>query len=320
MFPLVADFWAQNQPSGLIQIVDRLARVPISKIVIFAVVLTLIRLVVYPILKRTPIHLRTGGYNVLRAINEIADALVYAAVVVFLLVRPFGIQTFFIPSPSMVDTLRTGDYILANKWVYRGSDPQFGDIVVFKPPVFARLPGNEEADFIKRCIGVPGDVIEIKDWQLYRNGKPVEEDYKTISNPATRWERPLPKEEWPAVIDPMPDFKLIHRAQYETDNPAEPGNPHGVIPLMYRADEYSGLAVNAWDPQFAIEIDKWQEAKDAPPVAIPNGYYLMVGDNRNGSNDGRFWGLVSRQSIIGRAEFVWLPIKRAKRIKNPFGN
>src|SRR5690606_22858766 len=144
--------------------------------------------------------------------------------------------------------------------------------VVFKPPVFARLEGNEDSDFIKRCIGTPGDVIEMRDWQLYRNGKPVDEKYKTISDPATRYELPLPKEEWGSIIETMPDFKMIHRAESENRDPDKPGNPQGVIPLMYRADQFSGLAVNAWDPKFPIEINEWQDAKDAPPTAIPPGY------------------------------------------------
>jgi signal peptidase I len=50
--------------------------------------------------------------------------------------------------------------------------------------------------------------------------------------------------------------------------------------------------------------------KDAPAVKVPKGYYLMMGDNRNGSFDSRGWGLVPRESIIGRSEVIWLPFSR----------
>lgn len=319
MLPLAGNLWATAQPNGIFFMIDRIARVPISTIVIFSVVLTILRFALFAYLKKTPVHLRTGGYSFARVINDISDALIYAAVVVFMLVRPFGIQTFFIPTPSMVDTLRVGDFIVANKFIYRTTNPGFGDIVVFKPPKYALHADQsvEDTDFIKRCLGVPGDIIEMKDWQVYRNGKPIDEAYKVISDPTKGNLVPLEKDLWGSYIESMPDFKLIDWPQYQNSNPDNPGNPAGVIPLMYRADENSGLSVNAWDPKFPIEITDWQRAKDAPAVKIPDGYYLMIGDNRNGSSDSRFWGLVPRSAIIGKAEFVWMPIKHAKKLVNP---
>ncbi len=88
----------------------------------------------------------------------------------------------------MWPTLYVNDYIVANKSVYRYSDPTFGDIVVFRPPPEAADPeqldeqGNVKVDFIKRCVGVPGDLIEIREGQMFRNGQPVEEWYKHLSN------------------------------------------------------------------------------------------------------------------------------------------
>ncbi|MBS1712478.1 MAG: signal peptidase I [Armatimonadetes bacterium] len=312
---LVGQLLAQSQPGGMVVIVDKIARTPISQIIIFAVALTVIRLGLFKYLKDTPIHLRTGIYPTLRTINDLSDALIYAAVVVFMLVRPFGIQTFYIPSPSMVDTLRTNDFIVANKFIYRVSNPKFGDIIVFKPPVYARTKDQPDADFIKRCLGTPGDLIEMKDWQLYRNGKPVEEPYKTISNPAVGNELPLPKDEWQPYIDEQEDFKLVDSDVYKTTDPTTPGNPTGVIPVVFEGD--------IWAPRggsrFPITwVDDPRQIKDLPAVRIPKDYYLMIGDNRNGSNDGRYWGLIHRSAIVGRAEFTWLPLARAKRLANPF--
>ena len=100
-----------------------------------------------------------------------------------MLVRPFGIQTFYIPSGSMIDTLMINDYIVANKLAFRLGKPNHGDIVVFKPPRRALNPGQGETDFIKRLIGIPGDVIEWNDKKLYRNEKYVPEPYVDYTFP-----------------------------------------------------------------------------------------------------------------------------------------
>src|SRR5262249_3941137 len=116
------------------------------------------------------------------------DAIIYAGVFVFMLIRPFLLQAFLIPSGSMIPTLLENDFIVANKTIYRYSDPQRGDIVVFRPPAFAALPdqldSNHEpkVDFIKRCTGIPGDLIEIHDGNLYRDGKQEPDVHKHFTN------------------------------------------------------------------------------------------------------------------------------------------
>ena len=291
-------------PSPIFLFIDKVARIPISNVLWFSVVLTVLRLAIYPYLKSTPEHLRTGLYPAAKFFNEVFDAIIYAGIVVFMIVRPFGIQTFFIPSPSMVDTMRTGDFILANKLVYRYSEPKFGDIIVFKPPKIALREGQEDSDFIKRCIGLPGDVIEMKHWVLYRNGKEVKEDYKIISDPAKGYELPADKSEWQPVIDAMVDFKVVeHDGQ--------------KIPLIYRRSSDGGVMVNGWGSKFEIPTSDWPMVADLPPTKVPEGMFLMIGDNRNGSNDGRFWGFIPRKAVIGRAEFVWAPLNRIKKLTNP---
>lgn len=280
---------ASGDPPANMMIVDKLARTPLSQIVIFAAVLTAVRLVSYPYLSKTPKHQRSGGYSFVKILNELADALIYAAIVVFMLVRPFGIQTFWIPSGSMIDTLRKNDYIVANKLIYRMSEPKVGDIVVFKPPSMILTPGSPETDYIKRLVGAPGDVIELKDKQLYRNGKAVDEPYVRY----TDGDEVLSKEQ--ADQRRIEDFKLI--------------NDDGrYVPVMMQ----SGIVNLSSPADFQVEPDKIQKYLEAKPVAIPPGYYLFMGDNRNGSYDSRYWGLVPRSSIIGRSEFVWLPFSRWK--------
>ncbi len=156
----------------------------------------------------------------------------------------------------------------------------------------------------------------MKDWQVYRNGKPISESYKTISSEASRHELPLPKDEWQPQIDQQEDFKLIDATtlnpNYKTSDPSKPGNPTGIVPLVYKFDSMPKRNPS----MFPLDVPT-SELQNIPAVRIPKDYYLMIGDNRNGSNDSRYWGLVHRSQIVGRAEFTWMPISRAKKLTNP---
>lgn len=115
-------------------------------------------------------------------IRDYGEALL-TAVILAVIIRTFVLQAYTIPSGSMLQTVQIGDYVLVNKFVYgvkipftdkylfRGSDPQIGDIIVFK------YPKDPDTDFIKRVVGLPGDVVEMRNKQFYRNGEPVKEDY-----------------------------------------------------------------------------------------------------------------------------------------------
>lgn len=303
-----------EEGGGARDIIDHLARTPLSQVVLFVAVLTVIRLVVFPKLLKTPIHLRSGGFYFLKIINEVVDAFVYAGVFVFLIIRPFVVQAFLIPSGSMWPTLDINDFIVANKAIYRYSDPHRGDIVVFRPPVAAILDptqldssGQPTVDYIKRCIGLPGDVIELKKGILYRNGTKVDEPYihysETTDNGKTFTD--LTKDVEAKIT--KPNFKWIKwkgkllplsYTDYDANSFAPRGAFPGDHPYMV-AGEF-GIA----DP------DDQAVAKTLPAQPIPQGFYMMMGDNRNNSFDGRAWGLVPRDSIVGRAECIWLPITR----------
>lgn len=111
------------------------------------------------------------------------------ALVIALIIRSFIIQPYYIPSGSMLDTLHIGDRLFVQKFSYgihipfinkeiiSLDDPQKGDIIVFP------FPKDPSIDFVKRVVGTPGDVIEIRNKQFYRNDKPVEEHYIRHSDP-----------------------------------------------------------------------------------------------------------------------------------------
>ncbi|MDL1963085.1 MAG: signal peptidase I [Deltaproteobacteria bacterium] len=115
-------------------------------------------------------------------LRENIEALVLA-IVLALFIRAFIVQAFKIPSGSMKDTLQIGDHILANKFIYGVKLPYFnitiipykkpqrGDIVIFK------FPQDPKKDFIKRTIGIQGDIIEIRNKEVYVNKKRLEHDY-----------------------------------------------------------------------------------------------------------------------------------------------
>jgi signal peptidase I len=93
------------------------------------------------------------------------------AVLAAILIRGFLLQAFYIPSGSMEPALLPGDYILVNRFVYDLHPPKRGDIVVF------RYPKDEDWDFVKRVIGLPGDVVGERDGRFQINGKPLREPY-----------------------------------------------------------------------------------------------------------------------------------------------
>ena len=108
--------------------------------------------------------------------REYLDPVIYAGLAAFLLIS-FVARTYYIPSESMLPTLKVGDVLLVNKFEYRFHQPARGDIVVFPPP----LP--EPDDFIKRVIGRPGDKLRIYGGTVYINGQPLHETY-TAQPPA----------------------------------------------------------------------------------------------------------------------------------------
>jgi signal peptidase I len=113
-------------------------------------------------------------------LREYAEAFALA-IVLALTIRTFVVQAFKIPSGSMIPTLSIGDHILVNKFLYGiklpftdaiivpVSSPRHGDIIVFK------YPEDESKDFIKRVVGTPGDVVEVRNKEVYVNGARVDD-------------------------------------------------------------------------------------------------------------------------------------------------
>lgn len=116
-------------------------------------------------------------------IREYAESIL-VAVILALIIRTFVVQAFKIPSGSMEDTLLVGDHLLVCKFIYgtkipftdskilKIRDPKRGDVIVFE------YPEDPSKDFIKRVVGLPGDVVEAKDKKVFVNGKPFENPHE----------------------------------------------------------------------------------------------------------------------------------------------
>jgi len=216
---------------------------------------------------------------------EYSKAFFPVLLVVFLL-RSFLAEPFKIPSSSMRPTLEVGDFILVNKFVYGIrlpiiekkivplGDPQRGDVVVF------RYPLNPSQDFIKRVIGVGGDTVEYRDKRLTVNGKP-----------------------WPQAPDGSYSyleglrFETLERAVEQTDG--DPARAHTV-------------GINAQTlPVYKQNVRPFPHSENCDyndrgfVCKVPPGYYWMMGDNRDNSDDSRYWGFVPDDHIRGRAFFIW---------------
>ncbi|NMC73511.1 MAG: signal peptidase I, partial [Geobacteraceae bacterium] len=116
-------------------------------------------------------------------VREYTESIIIA-VILALIIRAFVVQAFKIPSGSMEDTLLIGDHLLVNKFIYgplipftdkrlfKIRDPRQGDVIVFE------YPEDPSKDFIKRVVGVPGDIVQGIDKRVYVNGKLYQNPYE----------------------------------------------------------------------------------------------------------------------------------------------
>ncbi len=198
----------------------------------------------------------------------------FPVLAIVLVLRSFLVEPFQIPSGSMKPTLEVGDFILVNKFAYgirlpvldskiiSIGEPQRGDVMVF------RYPGDPSVNYIKRVIGLPGDVLRYtSDKRLYINGQLVEET-------------------------------LVGE---------EPGSLGSVQLYREKLGEVEH-EIRKETGSYRLEGDRqW---------TVPEGHYFMMGDNRDNSNDSRYWdlpgipaslqGMVPDQNIVGKAFAIWM--------------
>lgn len=193
---------------------------------------------------------------------------------IVLLLRAFLVEPFRIPSGSMMPTLLVGDFILVNKFTYGLRLPVTKTklIELGQPErgdiVVFRWPVNPRLDYIKRVVGLPGDRVGYRQKTLFINGEPV-------------------------PIEPVGQYRPEGsgmRALGSIEGREQLGNePHPVL-------------VNPLAPDFSPSC-RFMANRE---VEVPEGQFLMVGDNRDDSNDGRCWGFVPEENLVGKAFFIWM--------------
>jgi len=208
-----------------------------------------------------------------------------------LLLRSFVFEPFRIPSDSMMPTLLDGDFIIVNKYAYglrlpvinrkfvQVGQPQRGDVVVFRYPV------DPSTNFIKRLVGLPGDHVEVRDNLITINGKPVPFDVQPARfndgcyvNLSVARER-LGRHEHTTIFCPV----ALDR------QPLLPNCKRSGVRGYVCGDEDAPGGMRA--PPFVGDV--------------PPGHYLMMGDNRDNSDDGRMWGYVPEENLVGKATWIW---------------
>ena len=183
--------------------------------------------------------------------REYTEAILIALLLA-LFIRTFFVQAFKIPSGSMEEPLLIGDHILVSKFAYGThipneipflniklfddiiffpKQPERGDIIVFK------YPKDEKRDFIKRVIGIPGDLLEVRHQKVFINGKPYED-----------------------------------RHARHTESPSD----SSLVPR-----------------------------DDFGPVLVPDNHLFMMGDNRENSQDSRYWGFLDINKVRGKALMIY---------------
>lgn len=155
---------------------------------------------------------KPGAKSEKSVVRQYAEAIIIA-VLLALVIRTFVVQAFKIPSGSMLQTLQVGDHILVNKFQFWFTEPQRGDIIVFK------YPQDEGRDFIKRVVALPGEKLEVRDKQVYINDKPVAEPYAVHSDPVLLDNPGSLRDNFgPVVVGPGQLFMMGDNRDYSMDS------------------------------------------------------------------------------------------------------
>jgi signal peptidase I len=216
----------------------------------------------------------------------------FPVAVLVLVVRSLIFEPFRIPSDSMMPTLLDGDFIIVNKFEYGlrlpvleqkflgVGEPQRGDVVVF------HYPPDPAVNFIKRVVGLPGDRVRIESDQLIINGEPVPLQSNGRYDDGCYHNMRLSTE----VLGGHTHQTLSCLTPEELSVPPGPSCPRR-LDRNYQCSE----------PDPMLEHDH----SDSAEMLVPAGSYLMIGDNRDNSLDGRYWGFVPEDHLVGKATRIW---------------
>ena len=340
------------------------------------------------------------------AVREWFDSILFA-VVAATLIRWLFFEAFTIPTPSMENSLLVGDFLFVSKLHYGTrtpktplqvplthqtiwgtnipsytdavqlpqyrlpgfSDVKRGDVVVFNYPPELQHPVDLKTNYIKRCVGLPGDKLEVRDLQVYANGVAMENpprmenEYFVATTTAVNEEKVFKDNgisEYNSYTESFND--TIHGNDqpgylvFTTVEIAAKLKAYDFVksitlvkaskeisePMLYpnsslfkwNRDNYGpvtvpkkGMTVSMTPENIALYgpvIKNYEENEDVAldeksvkvagkvvtSYTFKQDYYFMMGDNRHGSDDSRFWGFVPEDHIVGKAVFIWMSIDK----------
>ena len=203
----------------------------------------------------------------------------FIPIFIIFILRTFLYEPYQIPSGSMEPQLKKGDFLLVNKFAYGlkvqrvgmprflVEDPQYGDPVVI-------IPKHNPVPYIKRLIGMPGDVIRIINKQIYINGELLERKF-------------------------IKSEEITLKKRYRLSN--------GVIETR-ESDAIGDIySENIGEASYTIRNTRGENQQYPQEWTVPQGHYFVMGDNRDNSNDStKDVGFVPRENFFGRADYLWM--------------
>jgi signal peptidase I len=240
----------------------------------------------------------------------------------FLVLNNFVIASFLVPTGSMENEVMTGDFLMVNKFIYGASTPRNimftnvrlpwtmlpgfkdvkrGDVIVFEFPGYREEVNPPEFTFyLKRCLALPGDTLEIRNRVVYINGEPA----------------PLPKNM---------KFNFTQKPpNYIEERIFPPGAPFNedhygpiIVPKKGMAMEITPANFHAWEtfirrdghmPALLNNSTVLIDGIPANTYVVEKDYLFGMGDNRDNSLDSRFWGFIPRENIVGTPMFVYFSV------------
>jgi signal peptidase I len=191
----------------------------------------------------------------------------------------FVVQAVKVPTGSMQNNILIGDHLLVNKFIFAGKregvfwklfpyrDVRRGDVIVFK------YPQNPEVNYVKRVIGLPGEAVEVRGTRVFINGRELPEHRFYVQNPRFDAE----------------DSAL----QIVREEPSPADARYRVYWESYHAERGD------------VDFPSGGRYAVGRPFLVPERAYFVMGDNRDDSEDSRFWGSVPRDYVVGRALVVY---------------
>ena len=240
-------------------------------------------------------------------------------VAVALALKMFVVEAYRIPSGSMENTLMVGDFLLVNKLAYGLRTPHYipltnvkvtslslplfaaverGDIVVFEyPNGIDYLESEGQVNYIKRCVGLPGDTVVIRESRVFINGR-------ELTQPAHG------KSSYPGFLFPNVGIRLLPGGKGYTED------DYGPVVVPKEGDRIRLNAQTFEDWRSLVQLEGHRiylgadgsvgvDGKEASEYVVEENYYFVLGDNRHNSLDSRFWGFVPDKNLIGEALMVY---------------